>query len=173
MSPRIIASHLGVTLPTAVGRHRRAEFLMRNFLPASLCVWLQIEEFASMEGCLLMSASVRKMYRYALLLLTLSAKPKFFPLMCVQLTSDNINFQPQHLSTVITGPAPEPTTSTSSSPSSHQPLTNSTQEYVVKLRGVPWDATDTDIIRFVEPVCQVTAADVHIVTNFEVGGGGN
>lgn len=98
---------------------------------------------------MLMSASVKKMY------------------------CDHINFQPQHLSTVITGPAVEPASATvassSSSPSSTSvPIGTATQEYVVKLRGVPWDANDQDIVRFIEPVCRISTSDVHILTNFEV-----
>lgn len=36
------------------------------------------------------------------------------------------------------------------------------------MRGVPWDVSETDLIRFVEPVSVVTAADIHVVTNYEV-----
>lgn len=84
------------------------------------------------------------------------------------------------MSTVITGPEPSTAAVSARQQQSQQTAPpprsaatqsasySSSQEHVIKLRGVPWDATDKDIIRFVDPVCQVTAGEIHIVTNFEV-----
>lgn len=83
------------------------------------------------------------------------------------LISDKINFQPQHLSTVITGPTPESAPSTTVITLSTS-LSSPSEDHVVKLRGVPWDAVEGDIIRFVEPVCPISEHDIHLVTNYEV-----
>lgn len=93
---------------------------------------------------------------------------------------DGITFQPQHLSTVITA---SPVDSASMSVAGATASISGTAppccspaamasvkegEFVVRMRGVPWDVTAYDLIKFVEPVTTITAADIHIVTNYDV-----
>lgn len=115
----------------------------------------QEEEFSSMDGCMTMCQIIKKMHL------------------------DNIHFQPQHLSTVVTSPTTAPSEATTGA----KPLTTGTaavptaiptpttpqqpSDCIVRMRGVPWGVTEADVVKFMEPVCTVTPGDVHIVTNYD------